>query len=292
MPRKQTRQDEKVRIVTSNTFITAYGIEKLSLKARKLLYLAISQCRKNDREFFEFSITVKEFAKLIGINPTHVYQEVRSICTELTRICINVEPEESKNFCLYTMFSYCRYIDGIGIIFKLNPDMTNFLLKLKGDFSQPLLNDFVKMRSPYSMAIWHIMQREMRSQKPNLTGKMEFDLSVAELRQITGAEDKLKQIGQFKERILDKAIREIKENCAVKITYTDIKTGRTITAFHFKAVNQYHIDKSRIKPETIAKVENHRRKVIEEKIITISKPKTDDNLKGQIELEDYLDDNY
>lgn len=292
MPRKQTRQDEKVRIVTSNTFITAYGIEKLSLKARKLLYLAISQCRKNDRKFYEFSITVKEFSKLIGINPTHVYQEVRKICTELTMICINTEPETSRNFCLYTVFSYCQYRDGVGIVFKLNSDMMDFLLKLRRDFSQPLLNDFVKMRSPYSMAIWHLMQEKMGSEKPNLTEKKEFELTVAKLRQITGAEDKLKQIGQFKERILDKAIREIKENCAVKITYTDIKTGRTITAFHFKAVNQYHIDKNRIKPETMAKVANHKRKILQEEAITISKPKTDDNLKGQIELEDYLDDNY
>ena len=42
-----------VRIITSNTFITAKGLEELSLKARKLLYIAIAQCRMSDNKFSE-----------------------------------------------------------------------------------------------------------------------------------------------------------------------------------------------------------------------------------------------
>lgn len=57
----------------------------------------------------------------------------------------------------------CEY-EHTGVLkFQLNRDMTDFLLELKGDFTQPLLEDFLKMKSHYSMAIWHLMQREMMS---------------------------------------------------------------------------------------------------------------------------------
>ena len=36
---------DSIKTVTSNDFITAKGLEKLSLKARKMLYIAISQCK-------------------------------------------------------------------------------------------------------------------------------------------------------------------------------------------------------------------------------------------------------
>ena len=49
--KKNTDTRKTVRTVTSNDFITAMGIEEMTLKARKLLYIAISQCKKNDQEF-------------------------------------------------------------------------------------------------------------------------------------------------------------------------------------------------------------------------------------------------
>ena len=68
--KKNTDTRKTVRTVTSNDFITAMGIEEMTLKARKLLYIAISQCKKNDQEFFEYQINAKDFAKLMD-NRTH-----------------------------------------------------------------------------------------------------------------------------------------------------------------------------------------------------------------------------
>ena len=65
--KKNTDTRKTVRTVTSNDFITAMGIEEMTLKARKLLYIAISQCKKNDQEFFEYQINAKDFAKLMDI---------------------------------------------------------------------------------------------------------------------------------------------------------------------------------------------------------------------------------
>lgn len=243
---KKIDKRDSLKTVTSNSFITAKGLEKLSLKARKMLYIAISQCRKNDKDFFTYEISVKDFAELMNITPEAVYTEADSITDELMSGVLRVIPEGKKYFKKYSLFSMCEYEhDGV-LRFKLNKDMTNFLLELKGDFTQPLLEDFLKMKSPYSMAIWHLMQREMQSKKPGVTNEIEFDLSIEELREVTGTQEKFKQIGELKRFVFDKALREIDENCGVKITYENIKKGRIIVGFHCSAESIYHIDESKI----------------------------------------------
>jgi plasmid replication initiation protein len=239
-----------IKVVSANDFITAKELSALPLNSRKLLYLAISQCKKSDKEFYEYAISAKDFAEMMGIDESNIYRDGRKITGRLMGLSLDCDLY-GQGYEQYGLFSKCTYKKKDGIIrFKLNPDMTNFFLNLKKDFSQPLLEDFVHMNSPYSMAIWHLMQREMHSKKPSITQTIEFDLTLEELRSVTGTESKLKQIGQFKERVLDKAIREIRDNCGVVVTYTNIKDSRTIVGFHFVAIQEHHIDEADI-PEHV-----------------------------------------
>lgn len=226
---------KNIKTITSNSFITAKGLEKLSLKARKMLYIAISQCRKDDKAFDTYEISIKEFAEMIGITPKAVYPEANHITDELISGALYTVQQESA----LSIFSICEYRDGV-FCFKLDSDMDIFLLKQKKNFSQPLLNDFLKMKSTYSIAIWHLMQREMHSHKPNLDNTLKVDLLLEELREVTGTTKKLKQLGQFKERCFDKALREINENCGVKVTYENIKRGHRVVGFRCSAKGVIH----------------------------------------------------
>ena len=250
---------ESVKVVTSNNFITAKGLEKLSIKAKKLLYVTVAQCKKNDDEFYEYKIKVSEFAELMGIDESNVYREALDITGELASCKLTYLPKGGKRFKHIPVTSICEYDEKNYLRVELNKRMTDFLLQLKGSFSQPLLNDFMKMRSPYSMAIWHLMQREMHSNKPG-TKRIEFYLSLEELREVTGTQDKLKQLGEFKKRVLDKAIREIKDNCSVDITYTNKKKGRTVIGFDFVAISEYGIDLTDWEKENPLKAERIKKK--------------------------------
>lgn len=260
---------KSVRVVTTNDFITACGLENISLKARKLLYVAIAQCKRTDKEFYEYSLSTKQFADMMEIDVSNVYEVADSITDELMRGFIRVSTGKKKgtrNFKKYNLFCKCEYTEKSVIYFKINKDMTDFLLEIKSNFTQPLLDDFLKMKSPYSMEIWHLMQREMHSKKAYGTHTIEFNLTLEELRQVTGSQNKLKQLVHFKERILDKAIREIKDNCNVAITYENIKTGRIVTAFHFKAVSPGYIAPENRSPKLesrLKKAEQNKRKLVE-----------------------------
>ena len=254
-----------IKVVTSNNFITDRGLSGVSLKARKLLYLAISQCKKMDEGFYEYDIPVPVFSKLMGIDASNVYQESYVITNELAHTVISVLPEGVKKYSHLPITSLCDY-DGKMIRIELNPKMTDLFLHLKGSFSQPLLDDFVRMKSPYSMAIWHLMQREMKSVKPGVFDTIQFDLTLEELRRVTGTEEKLKQLVEFKRRVLDKALREILDNCGTEITYQNIKVGKTVVGFRFTAkMAGFHVDEDKIPKEIKEKVEAGLKRIKEKK---------------------------
>lgn len=231
---KKIDKRESLTVVTDNGLIDAQDLPKLSLNARKLFYVAVSQCKRNDKEFYEYETTPAELAEMWGISRQEVYQVAEKICKELMQIVITIRTGK-KAFKMRHLFEKCNYDDDAVLTFKLHNEMTDLLLGLKKDFSKPLVWDFMKMRSPYSMALWHLFQKEMKSFKPMMTQRIEFDISLEELRAVTGTEKKFKQVGQFKQFVLDKALKEIKRNCWVDITYTNIKRGRTITGFRFTA---------------------------------------------------------
>lgn len=260
MSGKKVDTRNSVRVVTSNNFLRAAGLEKTSLKARKLLYIAMSQSKQTDKGFFEYSISAQDFAKLMGTSVQTVYQDADTMTDELMKGFIKIDQRpEGKGFLKFCLFEECSYSNAV-LTFKMSKDMTPILLGLKKDFSKPLLADFLQMNSNYSIEIWHLMQQYMHSLKPGITDKIEFDISLDELRRVTGTEDKLKKISQFKERVLDQAIKEISERCGVNITYENLKTGRAVTGFHFIAKSQFHVDASTIDAETLAKIDDFKQR--------------------------------
>lgn len=244
--RRKINAHESVRVVTKNSFIQGRGMEKASLKATKLLYIAIAQCRQSDTEFYEYGLSVPEFASLMQIEPSNVYQEAEAITDELMQAFIRIS-DGDKRFKKYTIFAMCNY-DGSELSFKINKDMTDFLLGVTSDFTKPLLDDFLRMNSVYSIKVWHLLQKHMKSQKPAFAiqgMEPEYYVSLEELREVTGTQNKLKKLSDFKIKVLDKAIREIEECAGIKLEYTNKKHGRTVVGFNFKVVPIFSISQEK-----------------------------------------------
>ena len=247
MKTREIKVKDNTRVVTHNELVKAIGLEELSLHAAKLFYIAVSQCKKTDPEFYEYKISIPQFANLMRVDPSNVYKTADSVTTELLRTLIIAKmPSIKKNsrsdmkFEKYSIFSKCKYDPDTGeIYFKINQDMTDFLLGLSGNFTKPLLQDFLQMKSVYSMRIWHLLQIYMKSQKPatEIEGKeKEYYISLEELKEVTGTQEKYKQIGEFKKEVLDKALREIHKYAGVQMEYREKKLGKRIVGFYFKIV--------------------------------------------------------
>ena len=244
---------DNIKVVTDNKLITAPGLAKLSLKARKLLYLIMAQCRQTDKKFYLYEISPPALADKLGVDRTGVYRLADELTGELMGRYIEVKQTDAKRFKKYAVFSMCEYDDRSLLRFKLNQDMAEFLLGLQKSFTQAFLSDFLKMRSAHSMAVWHLMQREMNGRKPG-TDRITFYLSLDELREVTGTQDKLKQLSQFKARVLDKAIQDIKDNCGVEIEYMNRRRGRSVQGFYFTARGMFDLTGFQPDEETAARI--------------------------------------
>lgn len=229
---------KSLKVVTDNDLITAQGLSDLSINARKLLYLTVAQCRQKDKEFYTYQISPNELASLFGVSKQRMYDVADEITDELMHISIRID--NKNGFEKYNLCSICKYIDYI-LEIKLNREMAELLLDLDKNFSQPKLWDFLRMRSTYSMDVWHLMQREMGSKTPNLHQTIEFELTLEELRRVTGTENKFKQISEFKRCVFDKAIREIRDNGLADISYVNKKKGRKVTGFACTAQNVFEL---------------------------------------------------
>lgn len=221
---------DSVQVVTSNNLLRTAGLENITLKAKKLLLLAIAQCRMNDKEFYEYDIPAKDFAALMGIEPTNVYQAADKITDELMNGFIRFKRPEDKYFRKFQLFDTCEYKDGV-LHFELSEKFAPFVLGLKKDFTKIPLVEVVKLPSNYSLEVWQLIAAKMKDCRPYGEVQVSFSVSVEEIRHVTGTENKFKQLGQLKERVWDKALKDILQFCLTRITYSNHRTGRTVTSF-------------------------------------------------------------
>lgn len=289
---KSIDKRQSLKIVTGNRLITADGLSTLSLNARKLFLLAIAQCKWSDKEFYEYRTTPSELAEIWGVKRTNVYKEAESVGKELMRIVIKIQTEDNKGFELRHLFEKCVYTDDKEIYFQLHKDMSDQLLGLRQNYTQPQMWDFMRMRSKYSVEIWHLLQREMKSFKPGIGENLEFYVSIDEIRKVTGTESKLKQVGELKKVVLDTAIKEIRQNCLCDVTYTNVKKGRYIIGFDFTVTNSY----MKIDPEKMSyrtRLKARRAELIRKRANHTIIPKEEYELKyleeqlQQMSMEDY-----
>lgn len=85
MPKHESNTRSDIRVVTLNNLLQASGLEEISLRGQKLLYIALAQIWVNDSQLFEYIISAKEFASLKGVQANHINEEADKLTNELMR---------------------------------------------------------------------------------------------------------------------------------------------------------------------------------------------------------------
>lgn len=94
-------------------------------------------------------------------------------------------------------------------------------------FTSYLLEQTANMDSIYSVRLYELLVQWVAAKQTPL-----FELN--KFRDQLGVEDhEYKRMGNFKLRVLDLAVKEINEKSDIKVSYSQVKKGRTITGFKF-----------------------------------------------------------
>lgn len=226
-------------VVQANNLIS--GKQSLSLNAAKILRTAIMQIQKDDIELQPYIITTSELADLLNISKDNIYRVIDSVSNELMGSYAEARAEygSRKKFKKINWVSFCEYDSEIGFAIKLNSDMKPYLLNLKDNYTQYTLQNILSMKSIYGVRIFELLNEKIKSKTIPRVG-IEIEMPLQYIRECCNCEKKYERFSQLKIRVIDRAIEEINRVTSYRVSYTYIKSGKTVTGIKFHVTMMYY----------------------------------------------------
>jgi len=224
--------DKNALIVKSNALIqTSY---RLSTNEQRIILACISQVRRDEpiTDKKMYTISAAEFSALCGTNHASAYRDLESAALALVdrKVKITQRPNGQgrlEETLVATWVQSVKYSKGSGLVrLRFNHDLLPYLTELNKNFTAYSLTNIAKMSSSYGVRIYELLLQWLN------TGERE--ISVTWLRETLVLNGKYKQIGDFKKRVLDPAMRDINKHSDIWIEITQRKTGRKVTHIKFK----------------------------------------------------------
>ena len=132
--KRELNTKESVRTVTSNQFITACGLEGISLKARNCCILLYHKAKNRYGILWVWNWC----ERVCRFNGNSTYSCIsRSWCSYRwvdARFCKNSR-KNNKSWRKYQLFDMCQYTENGSIRFEISKQMTDFFMNLTGNFS-------------------------------------------------------------------------------------------------------------------------------------------------------------
>ena len=223
----QSLFDTETRVVKSNRLVQSkMNWTKLE---HRVVAMLIAQLEKDDEEFEEQQVYIKDIADLSGRNGKSLYNQAEEICQKLLDQKIHVRTytdDGRRRYKGYNCLSTCEYVEGSGYIeAKFNDDMQPFLLQLKRRFTQYNLQCFMQLGSQHSMRIYELLK--MRE------GIKYLRLKIEELREVVSCEHSYERFADFKRWVLERAREELKEKTDIYFNYQVERAGQTPVRVNF-----------------------------------------------------------
>lgn len=222
--KKTVEQQRKMLVYKSNDLIQKSRFD-LTLQEQKLILYLISKIQPQDDDFKFYEFDLKELCNLLLIQTAGKnYENFKKSIESLHKKNIWIDTETSH--ILVHWIETVKITKGdTKVSIKLNAELKPYLLHLKEYFTSYVLEEIIYLNSIYAIRLYELLF--------SYKNKNELIISVDELKQKFGIENKYKTIQHFKTKVLDKAIEEINEKTTLSVSYTTIKENRSIKYIHF-----------------------------------------------------------
>lgn len=229
---KEMNLDTENNVVMSNALIK--GKSNLSLNELKLLRLAIMQIVKEQQDFQTYTVNIIDLAKMLDISRQYIYREADTITTHIMQeiVFVGSHDDLKKPWKKFQWVSACKYESGT-LTIRLNDELKPYLLGLSKLYTQYVLSDIICLKSVYSIRLYELIRQSMMYQKVYADKTATVYLSIEDIRTATDTADKYEKFSMFRARVIDSAIKEIREKIGYNITYTVKKKSRSIIGFTF-----------------------------------------------------------
>lgn len=215
--------------VNRNNFVTKSNrlIEanyKLGVVEQKIILCLASNIQPTDSDFKTYTLPIKEFTNLLGLRGTPKYTELRKITKELMQKVFEIRI--NNKVIQVAWLSYVAYNETEGTIdIRFDPFLRPYLLELKREFTSYKLENVVKLKSSYAIRIYELLKQYEKIQ--------ERTFLLSDLRKLLGVENLYPAYGNFKQRVLLPAQKELKNKTDISFKLEEIKNGRRVLKVRF-----------------------------------------------------------
>lgn len=199
------------------------------------------QVVRDDEELKPYIITINELSELLNVPANNIYRDIKDITDDIIKNPVYVREMEggkTTGFIKIPWVTRCEYKMDVGVAIKLNEELKLFFVNLKEHYTQYTLGEVLAMKSVYAIRVFEILQSKIMNRIVPRNGT-HIILSVQELRECCDCEDKYIAFGDFKKRVIDKAVSEINRVTYYDLTFTYQKNGRSVVAIDFFIASKF-----------------------------------------------------
>ncbi len=174
-----------------------------------------------------FTVSVDDVIDLVDVGRDSAYSNLKRACETLFTNIISIQtPDDPEIKILRTRWVYgVGYIEDKGKVqLRFTPEIMPFLTQISRNFTQYKLVNVLKFKSAYSYRLYEWLC---------CWSGTEYVVSIEWLRERFQLLDKYERMVDFKNNVIDVAVREISATSDIKVTYEQIKKGRNIIALRF-----------------------------------------------------------
>lgn len=210
-------------IVKDNNMIE--GSLSLNTNEYKLILCLLAKIKKDDTEFTEMRLPVKEFKEVLEIKGENSYGRIKEYCSNLATKHISITQTNSPKGIWIPWFAYVKKEVGC-VEIKFNELLKGSLLRVSKNFTKYFLKNIISLKSFYAMRIYELLKQY------ETIGHREID--IQSFRYMLGiANSKYKDFYDIKRKILIPSVKEINEKTDIRINYNEIKEGRKTVKIQF-----------------------------------------------------------
>ena len=199
---------------------------KLNLGELKLILAISSMVNPLDKEFKDYIISIKDFAKLLDVNLStnkNFYSRIKRASGLLLSKRVTIHENDGDFQTVW--LSGIKYYDNEGkVAVSFHPKLIEYYLQLQ-QYTKYRLKNITDLNSEYSLKLYEILKQYEK------VGERIYDLE--ELKKFLGVEKQYDRYYNLKKRILLVTQKEINEKTDISFEFEEIKEGRSIKAIRF-----------------------------------------------------------
>jgi len=230
-----------------------YGSSSMTLREKRLFYLAVCKVCMHDNEFLSYTVPVETLKKYLGLKSNCIRNQLKQLCKKLLSRVVSIDTEtgwkahQYVGRCEYTEAKYSE-IGCATLEIRLHEEVRPFLLQIRGRYNSIKFHQLNRMKSVYAMRIFEILWHKREEKRPKIQNKITFDMT--ELRHMMELEKKYKDYGDFRRYVLNPAQREMAKHTPIKFDYTEIRVGRKVIAIKFTLSDNKDCKANDLPPDT------------------------------------------